>query len=237
MNNLVTNITNNLITQVSKAKREAIYKLLEFSPEAKLLDCGCSNGEVTLDLASKIGTKELYGIELLEDRVTLAGNKGIWAKKGNLNNHFPFNSNKFDVVFAGSIIEHLPNTDGFIKEIYRVLKVGGYTVIQTPNLAALYNILYLIVGKQPYVAMVSDELPIPQGRILGDIKVEMRGHPQSHQRIFTPGALRSLLEFHGFKVEKTIGSGFLPLPPILWDLLCKIDQRHATNITVKARKL
>ena len=93
-----------------------------------------------------------------------------------------------------------------------------------------------MAGRQPYVAMVSDELPIPQGKILGNIKAEMRGHPQSHQRIFTPGALRALLEFHGFKVEKTIGSGFLPLPPILWNLLCKIDQRHSTNITINARK-
>jgi hypothetical protein len=59
---------------------------------------------------------------------------------------------------AAQVIEHLSNTDLFIKEIFRVLKAGGYTVIATSNLAAYYNILYLLIGKQPYVAMVSDEV-------------------------------------------------------------------------------
>ncbi len=232
----MSNILDSIIAQVAEDKRKTIDGLLEFNPDAKLLDCGCSNGGVTVDIADKIGTRKLYGIEILGERVVLARSKGVLAYKGNLNNKFPFRSNNFDMVLAGSIIEHLPNTDKFVKEIYRVLRPGGYAIIQTPNLAALYNILYLIVGKQPYIAMVSDELPIPLGWPLNSIKAWTRGHPQSHQRLFTPGALKALLEFHGLKVEKLVNSGFLPFPPVLWALLCKVDPRHATNITIKVRK-
>lgn len=64
----------------------------------------------------------------------------------------------FDLVHANQVIEHLYETDLFIKEIYRILKKGGYAIISTPNLAGLHNIVSLILGKQPFPAHVSNEI-------------------------------------------------------------------------------
>lgn len=38
-----------------------------------------------------------------------------------------------DVVFAGECIEHIEDTEGFLQEIWRVLKYGGIAIITTPN--------------------------------------------------------------------------------------------------------
>ena len=40
----------------------------------------------------------------------------------------PFEDGTFDVVTSYHLIEHVSDTDLLVKEIYRVLKPGGYTV-------------------------------------------------------------------------------------------------------------
>jgi len=45
--------------------------------------------------------------------------------------------NRFDLVFAGELIEHLYDTDYFFEEANKVLKAGGYLIITTPNLPTM----------------------------------------------------------------------------------------------------
>lgn len=53
----------------------------------------------------------------------------------------PFESEEFDAVFAGEIIEHLPDPrDGF-REWLRVLKPGGVIILSTPNRRRLMNVI------------------------------------------------------------------------------------------------
>lgn len=47
--------------------------------------------------------------------------------------HLPFKSNIFDSLFAGEIVEHLPEPESGVKEWNRVLKKGGTLVVTTPN--------------------------------------------------------------------------------------------------------
>lgn len=46
----------------------------------------------------------------------------------------PFDDNEFDVVLIVDIIEHLRDDCGFMKEVYRVLKPGGYLIVNAPNM-------------------------------------------------------------------------------------------------------
>ena len=46
----------------------------------------------------------------------------------------PFADDEFDVVLVVDIIEHLRDDSGFMKEVYRVLKPGGYLIVNAPNM-------------------------------------------------------------------------------------------------------
>ncbi len=53
----------------------------------------------------------------------------------------PYKGNTFDVVYHSHLIEHFPkkNAMNFIKECFRVLKIGGVIRIATPNLEEIVN--------------------------------------------------------------------------------------------------
>ena len=46
---------------------------------------------------------------------------------------FSFDNNKFDLITAISIIEHLSNPNNFLNEVRRVLKDDGFFILVTPN--------------------------------------------------------------------------------------------------------
>ncbi len=45
----------------------------------------------------------------------------------------PFGDATFDALFAGEVIEHVPDATGTMREWWRVLKPGGIAIITTPN--------------------------------------------------------------------------------------------------------
>lgn len=49
---------------------------------------------------------------------------------------------KFDVIFAGELIEHLDNYRGFFASVRRTLKEGGHLVLTTPNAFLYTGFLY-----------------------------------------------------------------------------------------------
>lgn len=102
-----------------------------------------------------------------------------------LNDGLPFQSEIFDAVYAGEIIEHILDTDRFLKDIHRVLKPKGTLVITTPNASAFIN-LYKWLKKDQFVH--------------NDYKVGQNGHV----RYYSPKALVEQIKFHGFKVKKIL---------------------------------
>lgn len=46
--------------------------------------------------------------------------------------HIPFEDNTFDVSFCNHVMEHVADDIASMKEIYRVLKPGGWAIIQVP---------------------------------------------------------------------------------------------------------
>jgi len=96
-----------LIRQFDVEKANVVPTLLERNPDAKLFDCGCSNGEFTLIVGQTIGTSKLFGIEIEEERVESASAKGVHVSIGDLNSRLPFEEANFDCVLANHVIEHL----------------------------------------------------------------------------------------------------------------------------------
>ena len=46
---------------------------------------------------------------------------------------FPYETDFFDFVYSKSVLEHVVNTENFLKEALRVLKPGGLAVFMTPD--------------------------------------------------------------------------------------------------------
>lgn len=168
--------------------KKAILGLLERNENALVLDLGCGDYKrLTRNLIDTIGSKQVYGIDLDIGRAS----KDMMTYQGDLNKEFPIGEIKFDAIIASQIIEHLWNTDGFLKEIYRCLKPTGYAIISTPNLSAWHNRLYLFLGKQPEPCKISEDM--------------FPGYEKpGHLRVFAAGELTKLLKFHGFKIDKVI---------------------------------
>jgi len=159
---------------------------------SKFLDVGCGTGDLSLFIGNKLGVKQIYGIDVDQNALNKAKEKGIFAFKLNASKEkFPFLDETFDLCTFLDVVEHLENPDNAIKEIYRVLKQGAFLLLTTPNAASWYNRLLLLFGKL----------------ILGiDLSQEMRyqypfGVTQvisGHMRLYTLDSLKQLLMFHGF---------------------------------------
>jgi ubiquinone/menaquinone biosynthesis C-methylase UbiE len=218
------------------ARINDFLSLLERNPSVSLIDLGCYKGELASKWAQRIGTNKVAAVEMIEEFAKKAEEKGIKVIKADLNEGIPVPDNSFDVVTSDQVIEHLINIDLFVKEIYRILKPGGYAVISTENLSAWHNIFALILGFRPFSLDYSTEIAIGNPlstRNKKEIKCES-GTP--HVKVLTYRSLKELFEIYGFKVEKIIGTGYYPFPKQFQRPFSRIDPRHAHYLTVKVRK-
>lgn len=172
------------IQQLSKNDMFRVEYILEFIGNKKrVLDIGCWEGLIS-ELIAK-NENEVCGVDISESVLKIAQCKGIKTHKVDIESEeLPFPGNYFDVVVAGEVIEHVFDTDSFLKKIKHVLKDGGNLIITTPNLATLGRRLLLLLGKNPLM------------------EVSIDGDAAGHIRYFIKETLVDLLEKHGFKIDK-----------------------------------
>lgn len=100
---------------------------------------------------------------------------------------FPFADWSFDLVLCCEVLEHLTHDPMFmLSETNRVLKPSGRLVLTTPNIARSQGVAALLDGEGPYLFG-----KFPRHGPRGD----------RHNREYSPGELRRLLEFAGFGIE------------------------------------
>lgn len=109
----------------------------------KLLEIGCAKG-VFLKSAQESGY-EVHGLELNKENCEFA-NKLV---EGNVHAidlfDMKYDSETFDVVYMRDVIEHIHNPEPFLKEISRILKMGGVLFLETHNIESLIN---RVVGRR-----------------------------------------------------------------------------------------
>jgi len=116
----------------------ALNHLKKIPRNARILDVGCGDGLLECLLAKKMPATHITGIDSSKKAITLAAEK---AREQNLSNvdfmisdayKLPFSNETFDAVVSLDVIEHLDDTDAFLKELARVLKPGGTLHVGTP---------------------------------------------------------------------------------------------------------
>ena len=179
------------VYEMRESRLKKCARIIQSLKPGKMLDIGCCDGS-WLRMWQSRGW-EPYGIDVSRANVA-AASQYVDARVCDLNSdRFPFNDNTFDLIFAGEIIEHLIDTDGFLSEISRCLKPGGHVVITTPNLVSFENRLRIMLGIYP-------------------IWVNYNLEGAGHVRAYTPRILKKQMAAHGLKVTKHVGNWvpFLP---------------------------
>ena len=215
--------------------------MLGAGPHAAILDAGCGNGNRTMTLAQQVAASNIVGVEIVDTLAAAAETRGMTIVRSDLNEPLSFPQHAFDVVTALEVIEHLHRPETFVKEVYRVLKPGGYAIIATENLASWHNLFALFFGWQPFTLSQFSEVKTSIGNPLGLDKGETSNpaltHPSfRHCLVLAYAGLKDLLATHGFQVEFIRGAGYYPLPPWLASPLSALDPRHSAFLTVKATK-
>lgn len=104
--------------------------------ELRILDVGCGTG-ANLEMLKKFGAAE--GVDISDDALEFCRRKNLKVHKG-LAEKLPFADESFDVVTALDVVEHLDDDVAGLREMRRVLRTGGKTLIFVPAFMWLWGV-------------------------------------------------------------------------------------------------
>jgi SAM-dependent methyltransferase len=102
----------------------------------RILDVGCGTG-ANLEMLSQFGEAE--GVDVSDEALEFCRLKGLKVQKG-LAETLPYADATFDVTTALDVVEHLDDDVAGLKELYRVTKRGGYSLIFVPAFMWLWGV-------------------------------------------------------------------------------------------------
>ena len=112
-----------------------------------MCDLGCGFGFIPYLFGELLGFKEVYGIDINEDRLAVAEKRLYKVLKADLEDDIlPFPKGYFNLIISFGVLEHLKFFDNPIKEAYRILKPGGLFLVSIPNLGDWVNKIRLLLG-------------------------------------------------------------------------------------------
>lgn len=187
----------------------------------------------------KLRTNNSYGIDLYKQHEKSWIANKITVKCADITNGIPFADNMCDVVVCNQVIEHLPDPDYLIQEIYRVLKKDGYLILSTVNLASLHSRLMLLLGMQPSCYNPS-LIPLRKattsctGKTHYGIRYDEKSKYERHISCFTVDAIKRFMEYYQFRVVDITSQPLYFIPAALSKVICRLIPTLGAYITIKA---
>ncbi len=151
-------------------------------PNSILVDLGCDY-EMTLIKKYQDKMKKCIGVDSV---IQPARFQNVQIIKADITRKLPIDSNSADIVTMLAVLEHLPNPEVVMKEVYRILKPGGRVVITVPS---KYSKFWL-------------------EKVLAPLHLVRRDMINQHENYFTPTLLNQIaqkvgltqIEAHYFEV-------------------------------------
>lgn len=160
-----------------------IEKIIQKIKPGKILDLGCGNCRNLLFFAKE--GFDCYGVDFSQNMLNYGKE---FAKKNNFNvklkkaqlEKIPFKNNNFDYLLSIATLHHLnkENQEDAVKEMYRILRVGGIAIVSVWN-----KWPFSIIIKQKY------EKWHKQGKIY-----------HRYYYFFTPSEIKKLFLGNGFEI-------------------------------------
>jgi 2-polyprenyl-3-methyl-5-hydroxy-6-metoxy-1,4-benzoquinol methylase len=157
---------------------------LAVSTGEDILDLGCGRGVLAEEFVKRenrvVGADVLPPSEVSPSLDTYYQDsfylEGLTRLKGKLGGR------KFDKVLLLDVIEHIPDSEGMVRECHDLLRPEGQVVISVPNIANISVRLMLLMGRFDYM---------PRGIM-----------DRTHLRFFTRKSIRKLVEEQGFTIVR-----------------------------------
>lgn len=183
-----------------RSASEIVRRELEITPETQILDVGCGNGYMKKFFDP--GEGKWFGIEVWDERIRCCERLGYEIAAINIETTpFPFEDERFDVVFASHVIEHLPEPEKALKECARVLKPRGLMLVATPTkpplIAGLINAFHRSKSKK--LGQTQQAFSAPSLRHL--VSSVLQGIPDTEWRLVDCRGLRVISCRKRFKLE------------------------------------
>jgi SAM-dependent methyltransferase len=158
----------------SRRQQKAATILSGVPAGARVLDVGCERGEL-LNVLKENGC-DVAGTQLSQGAADFAREHfGIDVFVGELQDA-PFEAGRFDVVLMINVLEHLPDPESYLQRVAALLKPGGVFWVELPNAGS-------------FTAEVTG-------------KKWLHHDPPHHYWGFTLPGLRTMLDRHGFDIER-----------------------------------
>lgn len=135
----------------TRHKRNLVSKYLSALPrKEKVVDVGCREGQNAEFFQQACGIAEMHGVDIADAPLEHARRRGIHTARWISGEApFPAADGTFDAVIAMDVIEHIYDTESFIRELSRVTRDDGVLLVTIPNLAWWRSRLRLLFGKMP----------------------------------------------------------------------------------------
>lgn len=193
------------------------FDRLGIGPATKVIDVGCGAGRHAFEayrrgadvVAFDQNENDLRDVDTILRAMEANGEvpEGASAKvvRGDAL-HLPYADGTFDCVIASEILEHIPEDDGAISELVRVLKVGGTLAVSVPRW-------------------------LPE-QVCWWLSTEYHSNEGGHIRIYRASALRDKIIGRGLKLTHAHHAHALHAP--FWWLKCAVGVSNTDHPAVSA---
>lgn len=135
--------------EFDKSGELEVIELLSNLPPAfnewVVCDIGCGVGRLEKFLSNRV--KEIHGVDVSEEMVRrgrdrLRSYSNVILRQNNGKDLLMFSNRMFDLVFSVGVFQHVPRNivfNDYFKEVYRVLKPGGYFKFTVPSRRILFS--------------------------------------------------------------------------------------------------
>ncbi len=120
----------------------ALWRAVELRTAAEeqyprpLLDFGCGDGLIGRALFGERGSEPPVdvGFDPWEEQLRRAARTGVYRHLALADGHrLPYRDSAFATVFSNSVLEHIPDLMPIVREVGRVLRVGGRFIFTVPS--------------------------------------------------------------------------------------------------------